>query len=188
MKAVTKTHRALDIAKWFVLEAEKRKAELSHLKLQKLLYYAQGHALATLGVPVFDAEIEAWDHGPVVVEVYRAFRDFGSENIPASVAASFSQDRIDREARRLLETVWSEEGSKAAWVLREKTHAEAPWKDAYVPGKRHVVISRESIREFFKDQHTAPSLSIDDAFAEWADESHDLAETFLPAADRSWDW
>ena len=37
---------ALTIAKWFIAWAEAEDEELSNLKLQKLLYYAQGHYLA----------------------------------------------------------------------------------------------------------------------------------------------
>jgi uncharacterized phage-associated protein len=35
-------------------------------KLHKLLYYCQGHHLATFGLPLFDESISAWDMGPVV--------------------------------------------------------------------------------------------------------------------------
>ncbi len=35
-------------------------------KLHKLLYYCQGHHLATFGRPLFSEQIYAWDMGPVV--------------------------------------------------------------------------------------------------------------------------
>ncbi|MDJ0413815.1 Panacea domain-containing protein [Rhodococcus opacus] len=186
MSFVTNVHRPLDVAKWFVLKAKICDAELSNLKLQKLMYYAQGRSLAVAGRPLFDADIEAWDHGPVVAEVYHAFKAFQSDTIPSTVVGSFTQDDFDREARRLLEAVWSEEGSKAAWVLRECTHNERPWVATYQAGARHRVISRELITEFFRGQHLARSLSIEDSFAEWADESYELAEEFLPAASQDW--
>ncbi len=40
---------ALTIAKWFVAFAEANEADCSNLKLQKLLYFAQGHYLAASG-------------------------------------------------------------------------------------------------------------------------------------------
>jgi hypothetical protein len=56
---------AMTIAKWFVAwaEAGDADADLSNLKLQKLLYYAQGHYLARTGTPLFPETIEA---GPTV--------------------------------------------------------------------------------------------------------------------------
>ena len=58
--------RAREIAEWFLAWAEDIEADISNLKLQKLLYYAQGHYLARTGVPLFDDVIQAWAHGPVV--------------------------------------------------------------------------------------------------------------------------
>ena len=64
-------HTALDVAKWFLtynkIMMDSDGAEyISNLKLQKLLYYAQGTFLAVTGFPLFDDAIEAWTHGPVV--------------------------------------------------------------------------------------------------------------------------
>src|SRR5919199_6311744 len=41
-------------------------------KLHKLLYYCQGHHLATFGRPLFDETVSAWDMGPVVGSLWFA--------------------------------------------------------------------------------------------------------------------
>ncbi len=69
------TFRARDIARWFIAWAENVDAEVSNLKLQKLLYYAQGHRLGATGEPLFSDPIQAWAHGPVVAEVYHAYKE-----------------------------------------------------------------------------------------------------------------
>ena len=51
---------------------------MTNLRLQKLLYFAQGWHLARFGRPLFDASIEAWPYGPVVPEVYRAYKEYGA--------------------------------------------------------------------------------------------------------------
>jgi uncharacterized phage-associated protein len=43
---------------------------ISNMKLQKLLYYAQGFALAILGNPLFPEDFEKWTFGPVLPVVY----------------------------------------------------------------------------------------------------------------------
>ncbi len=43
---------------------------ITQLKLQKLMYIAQGIHLALYDAPLFKEEIEAWQHGPVVRELY----------------------------------------------------------------------------------------------------------------------
>ena len=72
---------ALTIAKWFIAWAEAEEEELSNLKLQKLLYYAQGHHLAERHAPVFTEPIQAWSHGPVVPPVYHEYKRFGRTTI-----------------------------------------------------------------------------------------------------------
>ena len=48
--------------------------DLTNMKLNKLLYFAQGYYLKKYGRPLFDNAIEAWEHGPVVPEVYSAYK------------------------------------------------------------------------------------------------------------------
>ena len=85
---------ALEIAIWFLLKnnAEDREHEainddyevyegITHLKLQKLIYYARGISLGMYGKPLFLEKIEAWQHGPVVREVYNFYCPNGRKNI-----------------------------------------------------------------------------------------------------------
>ena len=74
---------AHDVAKYFVsLVDEEAGDSISNLKLQKLLYYAQGAHLALRDEPLFGEPIEAWTHGPVVPSVYRQYKQHGGEPIP----------------------------------------------------------------------------------------------------------
>lgn len=50
--------------------------DLTNMKLNKLLYFAQGYYLKKYGRPLFDNAIEAWEHGPVVPEVYSAYKKY----------------------------------------------------------------------------------------------------------------
>jgi len=59
------TVSAHDIAR----ELRARRPGLPAVKLHKLLYYCQGHHLATFGKPLFREAISAWDMGPVVTAV-----------------------------------------------------------------------------------------------------------------------
>jgi uncharacterized phage-associated protein len=47
-------------------EIRKRMPGVPVKKLHKLLYFSQGHHLATFRVPLFAETISAWDMGPVV--------------------------------------------------------------------------------------------------------------------------
>ncbi|MFT4042334.1 MAG: DUF4065 domain-containing protein [Gordonia sp. (in: high G+C Gram-positive bacteria)] len=143
------TFPARDIARWFVAWAENLDAEVSNLKLQKLLYYAHGHHLGATGEPLFTEGIQAWAHGPVVVDVYHEYKKYGKGPIDPDIelGCDFNWDDF-AEVADLLVKVWDRYGSLAAWALRERTHREAPWKDAF-DGSRDARISDEAIRAYF---------------------------------------
>ncbi len=80
---------------------------VSNLKLQKLLYYSQGFHLALFNRPLFEEDILAWEHGPVVREVYRRYSRFGSGAIPVPEG----QVTLNQAEKKLLirgvESLWS---------------------------------------------------------------------------------
>ena len=120
---------AADVARYFLsLSDEEAGDTISNLKLQKLLYYAQGFHLAIFEAPLFAEPIEAWVHGPVVPEIYRAYKDCGAEAIPAP--SGFDPMQLDQPTRELLDEVYDVYGQYSAWKLRNMTHVEAPWVDA----------------------------------------------------------
>ncbi len=136
---------ALEIAKYFIAKPLSDDEELlSHLKLQKLLYYAQGFWLALNdGRALFDEPVLAWEHGPVVRSVwenYRAYR--GGEPIPAE---PIDLDEFDPEIQDILDEVWRVYGQFSAWKLREMTHAEPPWRDT----PRNAEIPQPVMKDFF---------------------------------------
>src|SRR6478672_6500991 len=60
-------------------------------KLHKLLYYCQGHHLATMGVPLFTESISAWDMGPVVGPLWKAEDELG----PAAPSAELDEAALN---------------------------------------------------------------------------------------------
>lgn len=143
-------YTAMTIARWFIAWAEAEDADLSNLKLQKLLYYAQGHHLARTGEPLFPEAIEAWSHGPVVPSVYRKFREFGSADIRLLDSDVFQWDQIDQDTTDFLILVWNTYGEFGAWRLRNMTHDEAPWKANFRPEEKSLQIPRQDMLEFFQ--------------------------------------
>ncbi|MBF8793476.1 SocA family protein [Pseudomonas monteilii] len=138
--------RSLDVAEYFLL-LEGEGGEISNLKLQKLVYYAQGFSLALLDEPLFDEPIEAWMHGPVVPSLYRRFRDFGSNPIPPS--NTFNPSVLTKAQRGLIEEVFDVYGQYSAWKLRQLTHEEDPWKENYEEGEYSREIPQREMKQYF---------------------------------------
>jgi uncharacterized phage-associated protein len=151
MIAVACRLSCVDIAKYFLAQVEEELGDsISNLKLQKLVYYAQGFHLAIFeGTPLFDERIEAWTHGPVIPDLYDQYKDYGSGPIP--LPSDIDLSIYQTEIRELLDEVYSVYGQFSAWKLRDLTHDEKPWLDAYriAPSAE---ISLKSMQDFFETQ------------------------------------
>ena len=134
---------AMDVAKWFVAYSEtdeSGEAGLTNLKLQKLLYFAQTRYFVLTGTPLFENEMQAWAHGPVIPDVYHSFKSFGSNILNLADDDQFDFDIFDEDTNQFLLEIWDTYGGIAAWKLRDMTHAERDWADRYEPGLRNVTI------------------------------------------------
>jgi uncharacterized phage-associated protein len=142
------------VAEYLLAKADDSAGDgISNLKLQKLVYYAQGFHLALHGAPLFAAPIEAWEHGPVVPELYHAYKHHGSGNIP--VPGTFDPESYEKAEAGLLDEVYDVFGQYSAWKLRDMTHEERPWIEAHQNGEHGRVISHVAMRDYFKDYVTA---------------------------------
>lgn len=146
-----KVYSADTIAKWFlyyndkILETEDTDL-ISNLKLQKLLYYAQGCSLALNNQPLFNENIVNWEHGPVVEEIYHKYKINGSRGIEYARDYDYS---IDKDTESLLKEVYNVFGKYSAWGLRNMTHEEDPWKNTV----RNEIIPQEVIKKYFKEHY-----------------------------------
>ena len=68
--------------------------------MQKILYFIQAEFLVSENEPCFYEEIEAWNFGPVVPEVYHVYKIFGGSNI---YIRNFNKDKILQKDRELIE-------------------------------------------------------------------------------------
>lgn len=137
------------VADWFIQRAnadEEFGENITNLKLQKLLYYAQGACLALYHERLFDEPILAWAHGPVVRSVFDRFKELGAQPIPDQ--ASFDPSQFDERVTDLLEQVYAVYGQFSAWGLRNLSHQEEPW----IQTQQSQAIPADTIRDFF-EQH-----------------------------------
>jgi len=118
---------------------------ISNLKLQKLIYYAQGFHLAMHETPLFEEDILAWEHGPVVEDVYQEYKQYGAGAIPQP--EEFDESVFSAIQIELLKEVYEVYGQFSAWKLRNMTHSERPW----IETPKNEVIPHALMKEFFKD-------------------------------------
>lgn len=119
---------------------------ISHLKLQKILYFIQASFLKDTGRPCFADEIRAWDYGPVVPSVHGIYKVYGNANIPNTGNRDVLAN-ISAEDKLLLDIVVDSAAQYSALSLAELTQCQAPWKAAY--GRPDNIIYPEVIKEYF---------------------------------------
>ena len=136
-----------EVAKYFLSLVDEDEGELmSHLKLQKLVYYAQGFHLAVFDAPLFPEKIKAWTHGPVVPELYNEYKRYGNMPIPAISDIDLSQ--YTEEVKGLLDEIYDVYGQYSAWKLANLTHEEPPYTQT-LPNQE---IRLDLMRDYFQTQ------------------------------------
>lgn len=140
---------ARDIADYFLFKTiDAEDAKITNLKLQKLLYYAQGFHLALFdGKELFPERIEAWTHGPVCPDIYQIFKEHGSNIIPCDECEKDFRKLLEEEQIEFLDEIYEVFGQFSAWKLRNMTHEETPWINNKELASE---ISKEELKEYFK--------------------------------------
>lgn len=135
--------KAIDVARYLItLEAGEAQIDdeslkgfcISHLKIQKMLYFCQGYYLGLYNKPLFDEKIEAWQHGPVIPSVYNFFKkDNQSYMIPSQnyLMNESEISSLGKNEKEMIDSVFQIKGQYSAWKLRDETHSQSPWIDAY---------------------------------------------------------
>ncbi len=148
------TYRAIDIANWFISQFDIESGDvITHLKLQKLLYFSEAWCQVILEKELFSENLEAWAHGPVVREVFDEFNGAGW----GPLSATDDIISLDPDTTAVLVQVLDAYGSLSAKTLEHMTHQDQPWKDArgsLAPEARcSNVIPKDRIKEYFSEKY-----------------------------------
>lgn len=137
----------LEVAKYFIIRAyqDGREAEMTNMKVQKLLYYAQSLHLALFDEPLFEQEIQAWRYGPVCPHAYHFYSKFEAQQLP--IPSLEDLQNISDPEKELLEEVWRYFGQYHAYYLSDLTHIEFPWKKARKGLPSHAASTEPILRE-----------------------------------------
>lgn len=134
--------KAINIAKYIINKCTIEQHPISNLQLQKILYYIQKSFLQN-NMVAFDDEIEAWQFGPVVPEVYYQYCGFGSMPIRMNYTVILSGKDIS-----LMDPIIEQKRFLNPWDMVQDTHKEGKaWAQVYKNGLgNHHIIPKELIR------------------------------------------
>lgn len=145
-------YKAIDIAKYFINELHPEP-----LKLQKLLYFAQGFSYAFYDKELFNDDFEAWVHGPVIPSIYHEYKSYEYNPIDLN----YNLKEFNKDVMDLLEYVKNNYAKYDGKYLEEITHKEEPWllsRTGLDPDERSdKTIPKSNIAAYFTSYVLQPS-------------------------------
>ncbi len=168
-----KLYSANDIAQWFInrsaMDVDMFFGEyMTNMKLQKLLYLAQCLSYAIDDKPLFKEKIQAWEHGPVVPNIYHKYKVLKADSI-----RDVNPVEIDEQTATLLEYVYRRYGIYSATELRNLTHSQRAYNKNYVENKKNIEIPLEDM----KKEYLSEKKNIKKEYKENYQTLSDYAET-----------
>jgi len=123
---------AFPVANHVLWRANKDAADISPMKLQKIMYFLHGWYMTMTGEKLIDESFSRWQYGPVIPSVYHELKRFGGLPIDDYVkqydSASgqyipyFVNTNELPRFNEILEQVWNQYGSLSAIQLSTMTH------------------------------------------------------------------
>lgn len=127
---------------------KKRGASLSHMKLQKLVFFVHAWSLAINGKPGVTESPEAWQYGPVFSSLYHELKSYGSRGVTeylteyspaAQKMVALVPNHQDGEFWSLFDRVLERYGNFSAVDLSALTHEPgSPWDRAYRINQKEI--------------------------------------------------
>lgn len=136
-----------DVAKYIT----ERTGEVSAMKLQKLMYYAQAWNLVWEEEPLFPNDFQAWANGPVLPTLYNRHR--GMFKVDAALFRDADGGKLTDSERDNVDKVLTFYGDKTAQWLSNLTHQEDPWRVARgelpAGASSEAIIPQAAIHEYY---------------------------------------
>ena len=153
--------RAIDAAYYLLSVAKDKSISITNLKLQKLIYIANGYMLALHNRPLIKESPQAWKYGPVIHSIYEQFKQYADRSINVDTGA-LDKNLLSAEAKEIINDVVDLYGNDSAIDLVKLTHqVETPWDEVWNKrgGKESLFAEIESdlIKNHFLKAVTDPS-------------------------------
>lgn len=116
-------YKAIDVAIFFIKKAMNGDiSDLTPMKLQKLMFFAQSWYIRKLDSSLFGESFERWEYGPVIPSLYREFRKFRSRTItisePLPETAVFNETDI-QFLNKIIEVYGNFTGPQLSWMTHQ---------------------------------------------------------------------
>ena len=156
------TYSAASVANQFLTLSWRDDKPITPMKIQKLLYIAQGYSLVECSKPMLNEVFEAWKFGPVLSTLYQACKHFKGTKIDKAIkdidpvtGEEMPPEMItDPDVLGIIAYVWDQFKDISAIDLSDWTHAQdGPWYLVTKGGTeilRHQDVPNDLIKNYFE--------------------------------------
>jgi uncharacterized phage-associated protein len=161
-------YKAIDVADYIVDYCNKTGKKISHLQLQKILYFCEAHYLIK-DKNLFEDDISKWRLGPVVESVYHEYKTFGSSNITyvpnklildsdgSFKRVSFNPNAIEEQDKDTINKIVDKYIKFGPFELVNATHKHKPWErdEHFINSGVDLTYDKEELKKFFQNNPDA---------------------------------
>lgn len=140
------------VANRFLALAEERGDALTPMQLLKLVYIAHGWMLGLYGRPLINDDVEAWQYGPVIPQLYSQLRQYRGAPVTSRLNEPSGSTQLDEQEDDIVRQVYDAYGDRTGMALSRLTHAKGtPWDLTYKPGEFGDVIPTDLIEDHYRN-------------------------------------
>ena len=146
-------HDARSVANVMIQKGIDAGEPLTPLQIIKLTYLCQAWMLAMYGRPMFRQKVQAWQHGPVIPQVYHSVKHHGKNPVRTPIDAKPSI--FSRNEKHILDEVYRVYGDFSGLELSSLTHVDgSPWHQVTneYPFRHNHEISHARMEQYYGDQ------------------------------------
>lgn len=118
-----------DIARYIIITENQNDTPISNLRLQKLMYFVQASLVTAKRNLYFCNGMQAWKYGPVIPEIYKEYRFYGSQNIIEEI--EYDDMKICTDDKEIIDSTLQFLRDLSTSHLIEISHKQDPWIDSW---------------------------------------------------------
>lgn len=142
-------HTSIHIAQKILEKSYARNIpDMTTMKLLKLVYISHGWMLGLYDRALVSEDVEAWQYGPVIPELYREIKIY--KDRPVEHLDSRSDASLDGAENSIIDQVLTGYGQLSGFKLSNITHAKGtPWHTVW-HDCQYDVIPHNLIKQYYK--------------------------------------
>lgn len=155
------------VANAFLRKAKEHGVKLTHMKVQKLVFFIHAWSLALNNAQLLDERPEAWPYGPVFDSLYHDLKSFGSGAVDGFLTelnpatgniVAMIPSLQDASFWSLFQKVWDRYGVFTAMQLSALTHESGgPWEIARKESMG--IIPDDLIKNYYRKKLNGPAVA-----------------------------